>query len=78
MAKKVDLDDFDRRLIAEVRRDNQQPARELAGKVGLSVSAVQRRLRRLRARIGIRRRGRGVHRFRPRSASASALLNGAF
>lgn len=48
MRKMIELDSFDRRLIAEVRRDNQQPARVLAGKVGLSVSAVQRRLRRLR------------------------------
>lgn len=44
----INLDDFDRRLIDEVRRDNQQPARILAEKVGLSVSAVLRRLRRLR------------------------------
>jgi DNA-binding Lrp family transcriptional regulator len=49
MRKKIDLDDFDRRLIDEVRRDNQQPARILADTVGLSVSAVLRRLRRLRA-----------------------------
>ncbi len=49
MRKKIDIDDFDRRLIDEVRRDNQQPARILADKVGLSVSAVLRRLRRLRA-----------------------------
>jgi len=48
MRKKIDLDDFDRRLLDEVRRDNQQPARILADKVGLSVSAVLRRLRRLR------------------------------
>ncbi len=48
MRKNVDLDDFDRRLIDEVRSDNQQPARILADKVGLSVSAVLRRLRRLR------------------------------
>ena len=48
MRKKIDLDDFDRRLIDEVRRDNQQPARILADKIGLSVSAVLRRLRRLR------------------------------
>ncbi|MCG2841523.1 Lrp/AsnC family transcriptional regulator [Sandaracinobacter sp. RS1-74] len=44
----IDLDEFDRRLIELVRQDNQQPARELAQKVGLSVSAVLRRLRRLR------------------------------
>lgn len=43
-----DLDDFDRRLLALVREDNQQPARVLADKVGLSLSAVLRRLRRLR------------------------------
>jgi len=48
MRKRVDLDQFDRRLIEEARRDNQQPARILADKVGLSVSAVLRRLRRLR------------------------------
>lgn len=43
-----DLDDFDRRLLALVREDNLQPARILADKVGLSLSAVLRRLRRLR------------------------------
>lgn len=48
MRKMIDLDSFDRRLLEEVRRDNQQPARVLADKVGLSVSAVLRRLRRLR------------------------------
>jgi Lrp/AsnC family transcriptional regulator, leucine-responsive regulatory protein len=48
MRKKIDLDEFDRRLLEEVRRDNQQPARILADTVGLSVSAVLRRLRRLR------------------------------
>jgi Lrp/AsnC family transcriptional regulator, leucine-responsive regulatory protein len=48
MRKKIDLDSFDRRLIEEARRDNLQPARILADKVGLSVSAVLRRLRRLR------------------------------
>jgi Lrp/AsnC family transcriptional regulator, leucine-responsive regulatory protein len=48
MPKKIDLDSFDRRLIEEARRDNLQPARVLADKVGLSVSAVLRRLRRLR------------------------------
>ena len=48
MRKNVDLDSFDRRLIEEARRDNLQPARILADKVGLSVSAVLRRLRRLR------------------------------
>lgn len=45
----VTLDDFDHRLLALVRRDNLQPARALAVAVGLSESAVLRRLRRLRA-----------------------------
>ncbi|MGE4431095.1 MAG: Lrp/AsnC family transcriptional regulator [Sphingobium sp.] len=44
----ANLDDFDRRLIALVRRNNLEPARSLADKVGLSISAVLRRLRRLR------------------------------
>ena len=48
MTKITDLDEFDRRLIELVRVDNLQPARTLAGKVGLSISAVLRRLRRLR------------------------------
>lgn len=48
MHKNTDLDAFDLKLLNEVRRDNQQPARILADKVGLSVSAVLRRLRRLR------------------------------
>ncbi|WP_033074324.1 Lrp/AsnC family transcriptional regulator [Sphingopyxis sp. MWB1] len=48
MQKKIDLDDFDRRLLQLVREDNLQPARTLADKVGLSISAVLRRLRRLR------------------------------
>lgn len=48
MRKIADLDEFDRRLIDLVRRDNLTPARILADKVGLSISAVLRRLRRLR------------------------------
>lgn len=44
----IELDDFDRRLIELVRVNNLEPARILADKVGLSVSAVLRRLRRLR------------------------------
>lgn len=43
-----DLDDIDRRLIEFVRRDNLTPARVLADHLGLSISAVLRRLRRLR------------------------------
>ncbi|MFE1599511.1 Lrp/AsnC family transcriptional regulator [Methylobacterium sp. ID0610] len=44
----VTLDAFDRALLAEVQIDNQVPARVLAERVGLSESAVLRRLRRLR------------------------------
>lgn len=45
----VTLDDFDHRLLARVRRNNLEPARVTAEAVGLSESAVLRRLRRLRA-----------------------------
>lgn len=45
----VDLDHFDRRIIAIVRRNTLTPARAIAEQVGLSESAVLRRLRRLRA-----------------------------
>lgn len=48
MLKKTDLDRFDHHLLDLVRQDNLQPARVLADKVGLSLSAVLRRLRRLR------------------------------
>lgn len=48
MRKITDLDEFDRRLLALVRQDNLVPARILAEKIGLSLSAVLRRLRRLR------------------------------
>ncbi|MCW0196863.1 Lrp/AsnC family transcriptional regulator [Sphingopyxis sp.] len=48
MRKMIDLDRFDRHLLDLVRRDNLQPARILADTVGLSISAVLRRLRRLR------------------------------
>lgn len=48
MRKMIELDAFDRKLLELVRHDNLQPARVLADKVGLSVSAVLRRLRRLR------------------------------
>ncbi|WP_419899336.1 Lrp/AsnC family transcriptional regulator [Roseomonas sp. USHLN139] len=44
----IELDGFDQALLAEVQRDNQTPARVLAERVGLSESAVLRRLRRLR------------------------------
>jgi DNA-binding Lrp family transcriptional regulator len=48
MRKIIDLDSFDRRLLELVRQNNLEPARILADKVGLSLSAVLRRLRRLR------------------------------
>lgn len=44
----MELDDFDRRLLNLVQSDAGQTAERLAEKVGLSASAVQRRLRRLR------------------------------
>ena len=44
----VDLDSFDQRIIAIVQRHNLEPARVIAQQVGLSESAVLRRLRRLR------------------------------
>lgn len=44
----MELDDFDRRLLNLVQSDAAQTAEVLAEKVGLSPSAVQRRLRRLR------------------------------
>src|SRR6478735_4692127 len=49
MAKTVELDRFDHALLREMQIDNQTPARVLAERVGLSQSAVLRRLRRLRA-----------------------------
>ncbi len=44
----MELDDFDRRLLNLVQNDAGQTAEHLAESVGLSPSAVQRRLRRLR------------------------------
>lgn len=52
MPKTVSLDAFDRALLEQVQADNQQPARALAERIGLSESAVLRRLRRLR-RAGV-------------------------
>ena len=49
MVETIDLDHFDHRIIEIVRRNNLEPARAIAGQVGLSESAVLRRLRRLRA-----------------------------
>jgi DNA-binding Lrp family transcriptional regulator len=44
-----DLDDFDRRLLAAVQRDASLTSDELSQSIGLSPSAVQRRLKKLRA-----------------------------
>lgn len=49
MTETVGLDNFDRRILDIVRRDNLEPARRIATQVGLSESAVLRRLRRLRS-----------------------------
>lgn len=49
MTETVELDGFDRRIIAIVRRNTLEPARSIAAQVGLSESAVLRRLRRLRS-----------------------------
>lgn len=43
------LDDLDLRILERYQHDTQVPAREIARAVGLSVAAVQRRLKRLRA-----------------------------
>lgn len=43
------MDTFDRKILAIVQRDSQIKAEAIADVVGLSVSAVQRRLRSLRA-----------------------------
>lgn len=47
-----DLDPFDRKLLALVQKDADQTADMLAEKVGLSASAVSRRLKRLKA-VGV-------------------------
>ena len=44
----MDLDGFDRQLLNLVQQDSAQSAEQLAQSVALSVSAIQRRLRRLR------------------------------
>lgn len=49
MTNFVTLDDFDHKLLDRVRRNNLEPARVTAEAVGLSESAVLRRLRRLRS-----------------------------
>ena len=49
MTESVTLDPFDHRLLDLVRRDTLMPARLMAERIGLSESAVLRRLRRLRS-----------------------------
>lgn len=46
------LDRFDRKLLAALQRDASSPSEALADVVGLSPSAVQRRIKRLRA-VGV-------------------------
>lgn len=48
VVESVSVDDFDRALLARLQVNNQASARELAEQIGLSESAVLRRLRRLR------------------------------
>jgi DNA-binding Lrp family transcriptional regulator len=43
-----DLDDFDRRILDIVQIDSRRPAERIGAEIGLSASAVQRRLVRLR------------------------------
>jgi DNA-binding Lrp family transcriptional regulator len=45
---KIELDSFDRALLEHMQQHNLTPARELAERVGLSESAVLRRIRQLR------------------------------
>lgn len=44
----TDLDKFDRQILARLQDDPRQPAERIATAIGLSVTAVQRRIRRLR------------------------------
>lgn len=48
MSERVPLDDFDRRLLAELQLDAQRPVAAIAETVGLSPPACYRRIRRLR------------------------------
>ncbi|WP_338416047.1 Lrp/AsnC family transcriptional regulator [uncultured Sphaerotilus sp.] len=48
------LDSFDRQILTLVQRDCQRKAESIASQIGLSASAVQRRLKRLRAQGVIR------------------------
>jgi Lrp/AsnC family transcriptional regulator, leucine-responsive regulatory protein len=44
----IEIDEFDEKILKIVRLNNWTPAEKIAGRVGLSTSAVQRRLQRLR------------------------------
>jgi Lrp/AsnC family leucine-responsive transcriptional regulator len=44
----INIDEFDERILKIVQRNNRTPAEKIAEQVGLSTSAVQRRLQRLR------------------------------
>ena len=50
----VAIDDFDRHILSRVQRDAHCKAEAIASEIGLSASAVQRRLKRLRERGVIR------------------------
>jgi DNA-binding Lrp family transcriptional regulator len=45
---RIELDDFDRKILVELQQNNLISAERLGAKVGLSASAVQRRMKRLR------------------------------
>lgn len=47
--KTPELDDFDRKILAILQRDNRTPQREIGAAVNLSAPAVQRRIKRLEA-----------------------------
>lgn len=44
----IDLDKFDRRILAVVQKDARRPAELIGAEIGLSASAVQRRIARMR------------------------------
>lgn len=52
-APTLELDDFDRHILHRLQQDCQQSAERIGAEVGLSASAVQRRIKRLRAQGGI-------------------------
>ncbi len=51
----INLDEFDLKILRLVQRDNSSTTTRLAQQIGLSVSSVQRRLRRLREKKVIER-----------------------